>query len=65
LNGTGLPRDLREGLSDKECIGEAEESEMGMAESNTLPNQIHEMIKSTWYQVNNHDCKAMFDKETI
>jgi hypothetical protein len=56
---------LREGLSDRAFIGEEEESEMGMAESNTLPDQIQKVIKSTWYQVNSHHCEAMFDKKTI
>jgi hypothetical protein len=56
---------LRERLSDREFIGEAEEPEMGMVKSNTLPNQIYEVIKSRWYQVNSYHYKATFDQETI
>jgi hypothetical protein len=45
-NSTELSRDLRDGLSDRKPIGEAEESEVGVVEPRILPNQMQEAIKS-------------------
>jgi hypothetical protein len=53
---------LEEGLSDKKPIGEAGESEVGMIEPRILPNQIQEVIKSTWYLVSNHHYTVLFDE---
>jgi hypothetical protein len=58
-------RNLGEGLSDRESVGEVWESEMRMIEPRILPGRIYEAIKDTWCQVNNHHHAAVFDENSI
>jgi hypothetical protein len=46
-------------------LSSREESEMETAEPRNLPSQTHTVIKSTWYQVNNHHCAVVFDKDSV
>jgi hypothetical protein len=63
-NSSGFPRDLGEGLSDRQSIGE-EESEVGMIEPRILSGQMPEADQGAWCFLNSLHHSNIFHENSL